>query len=182
MDREKETAPKQQLARTNVCKPQNRGIVDFREAMILQPAGAGKKNMSCPSWQWHRIASRWFSDRTLPVAPLWCDLGIVPNSLGNKTAENPRPTVTVTIARCQIFLSDASAETSESKRTYQSNKPSRAVLSSSLRRAGRERGALFQVLRTASDELEGRYKDSLGTLDCAGRGKCAGRVNSLLNQ
>ena len=31
--------------------------------------------MSCPSWQWHRIGYRWSSVRTLPVAPLWCDLG-----------------------------------------------------------------------------------------------------------
>ena len=27
---------------------------------------------------------RWSSVRTLPAAPLWCDLGFVPNSRGNK--------------------------------------------------------------------------------------------------
>ena len=33
----------------------------------------------CPSWQswwhWHRTGYRWSPVRTLPVAPLWCDLG-----------------------------------------------------------------------------------------------------------
>ena len=29
--------------------------------------------------------------RTLPVAPLWCDLGFVSNSRGNKAAANLRP-------------------------------------------------------------------------------------------
>ena len=49
--------------------------------------------MSChgPSWQWHRTGSRWSSVRTLPVAPLWCDLGFFPNSRGNKPAANLRP-------------------------------------------------------------------------------------------
>ena len=47
--------------------------------------------MSCPSWQWHRTGSRWSPVRTLPVAPLWCDLGFVPNSRGNKAAANLRP-------------------------------------------------------------------------------------------
>ena len=47
--------------------------------------------MSCPSWQWHRAGSRWSPVRTLPVAPLWCDLGFVPNSRGNKAAANLRP-------------------------------------------------------------------------------------------
>ena len=42
-------------------------------------------------WQWHRIGSRWSPVRTLPVAPLWCDLGFVPNSRGNKAAANLRP-------------------------------------------------------------------------------------------
>ena len=32
-----------------------------------------------------------FELRTLPVAPLWCDLGFVPNSRGNKAAANLRP-------------------------------------------------------------------------------------------
>ena len=35
--------------------------------------------MSCPSWQGHRTRSRWSPVRTLPVAPLWCDLGFFPN-------------------------------------------------------------------------------------------------------
>ena len=48
--------------------------------------------MSCPSWQWHRTGSRWSPVRTLPVAaPLWFDLGFVPNSRGNKAAANPHP-------------------------------------------------------------------------------------------
>ena len=45
--------------------------------------------MSCPSW--HRTGSSWSPVRTLPVAPLWCDLGFVPNSSGNKAAANLRP-------------------------------------------------------------------------------------------
>ena len=49
------------------------------------------QGMSCPSWQWHRTGSRWILVRTLPVAPLWCDLGFVPNSRGNKAAANLRP-------------------------------------------------------------------------------------------
>ena len=42
-----------------------------------------------------------FSVRTLPVAPLWCDLGFFPNSRGNKAAANLRPMKTkfVTAAR-----------------------------------------------------------------------------------
>ena len=31
--------------------------------------------MSCPSWQWHRTGYSWSPVRTLPVAPLQCDLG-----------------------------------------------------------------------------------------------------------
>ena len=42
-------------------------------------------------WQWHRTGSSWSPVRTLPVAPLWCDLGFVPNSRGNKAAANLRP-------------------------------------------------------------------------------------------
>ena len=49
--------------------------------------------MSCPSWQWHRTGSRWSPVRTLPVAPLWCDLGFFPNSRGNKAAANLRPRI-----------------------------------------------------------------------------------------
>ena len=47
--------------------------------------------MSCPSWQWHRTGSCWSPVRTLPVAPLWGDLGFVPNSRGNKAAANLLP-------------------------------------------------------------------------------------------
>ena len=47
--------------------------------------------MSCPSWQWHRTGSRWSPVRTLPVAPLWCDLEFVPNSRGNKSCGEPSP-------------------------------------------------------------------------------------------
>ena len=62
------------------------------------------EGMSCPSWQWHRIGSRWSPVRTLPVpvAPLWCDLGFVPNSRGNKAAANLRPT--------SIFFARATSE------------------------------------------------------------------------
>ena len=42
--------------------------------------------------QWHWTGSRWSPVRTLPVAPLWCDLGFVPNSRGNKAAANLRLT------------------------------------------------------------------------------------------
>ena len=38
-----------------------------------------------------RVWSSWSSVWTLPVAPLWCDLGFVPNSRGNKAAANLRP-------------------------------------------------------------------------------------------
>ena len=43
--------------------------------------------MSCPSWQGHRNGSSWFPVQTLLVAPLWCDLGIFPNSRGNKAVQ-----------------------------------------------------------------------------------------------
>ena len=49
-------------------------------------------NLLSSSWQWHRAGSRWSPARTLPVAPLWCDLGFFPNSRGNKAAANLRPT------------------------------------------------------------------------------------------
>ena len=57
--------------------------------------------MFCPSWQWHRTGSRWFPVRTLPVAPLWCDLGFLPNSRGNKAAANLRPNM---VYRCVLHL------------------------------------------------------------------------------
>ena len=59
--------------------------------------------MSCPSWQWHRAGSRWSPVRTLPVAPLWCDLGFVPNSRGNKAAANLRPTNSAKETNCSIW-------------------------------------------------------------------------------
>ena len=40
----------------------------------------------------YRIGSCWSPVQTLPVAPLWCDLGLVPNSCGNKAAANLSPT------------------------------------------------------------------------------------------
>ena len=46
---------------------------------------------SCPSWQWHRAGSSWSPVQTLPVAPLWCDLGFFQNSSGNKAAANLSP-------------------------------------------------------------------------------------------
>ena len=49
--------------------------------------------MSCPSCQWHRTGSSWFPVRTLPVAPLWYDLGFFPNSHGNKAVANLLPIV-----------------------------------------------------------------------------------------
>ena len=33
----------------------------------------------------------WFPVQTLPVAPLWYDLGFVPNSRGNRAVANLRP-------------------------------------------------------------------------------------------
>ena len=37
--------------------------------------------MSCPSWQWHRTGYSLLPVRTLPVAPLWCDLGCSPQTV-----------------------------------------------------------------------------------------------------
>ena len=34
------------------------------------------RGMSCPSRQWHRTGYRRSPVRTLPAAPLWCDLGL----------------------------------------------------------------------------------------------------------
>ena len=47
--------------------------------------------MSCPSWQWNRTGSSWSPVQTLLVMPLWCDLGFVPNSRGNKADANLCP-------------------------------------------------------------------------------------------
>ena len=41
----------------------------------VQVSGQPNTGMSCPSWQWHRTGYRRSPVRTLPVAPLWCDLG-----------------------------------------------------------------------------------------------------------
>ena len=38
--------------------------------------------------QWNRTGSRWSPVRTLPVVPLWCGLGFILNSRGNKAAAN----------------------------------------------------------------------------------------------
>ena len=49
--------------------------------------------MSCPSWQWHRAGYSWSPVRTLPVALLWCNLGLrslLLNSRGNKAVATPR--------------------------------------------------------------------------------------------
>ena len=54
--------------------------------------------MSCPSWQWHRTGSSWSPVRTLPVAPLWCDLGFIQNSCGNKAAANHCPIAALSIS------------------------------------------------------------------------------------
>ena len=69
------------------------------------------KGMSCPSWQWHRTGSSWSPVRTLPVAPLWCDLGFVPNSRGNKAAANLRPKMFVhVIYQIQTFQMQPQAD------------------------------------------------------------------------
>ena len=41
----------------------------------LEVSTALKIGISCPSWQWHGTGCRRSPVRTLPVAPLWCDLG-----------------------------------------------------------------------------------------------------------
>ena len=60
--------------------------------------------MSCPSWQWHRTGSRWSPVRTLPVAPLWCDLGFVQKSRGYKAAANLCP-ICIQRSYVQVFIS-----------------------------------------------------------------------------
>ena len=57
---------------------------------VQVPTHSSSLGMSCPSWQWHRTGSHWSPVRTLPVAPLWCDLGFVQNSRGNKAAADLR--------------------------------------------------------------------------------------------
>ena len=52
--------------------------------------GENTVGISCPSWQWHRTENSWSPVRTLPVVPLWCDLGFVQNSRGNKAAADLR--------------------------------------------------------------------------------------------
>ena len=70
-----------------------------------------QQGMSCPSWQWHRTGSRWSPVRTLSVAPLWCDLGFVPNSRGNKAAANLRPTAPTSDSLAQDCLSGRAGKT-----------------------------------------------------------------------
>ena len=50
----------------------------FDVSIIQPPIAFANIGMSCPSWQWHRIGSRWSPVRSLPVAPLWCDLVFFP--------------------------------------------------------------------------------------------------------
>ena len=52
-------------------------------------------------WQWHRTGSHWSPNRTLPVAPLWCDLRFFPNSRGNKAAANLRPKLVLKIKQLE---------------------------------------------------------------------------------
>ena len=63
-----------------------------------------KYNNSLLSWQWHRTGSSWSPVRTLLVEPLWCDLGFVPNSRGNKAAANLCPRLAVIKINSQLFL------------------------------------------------------------------------------
>ena len=59
------------------------------------------------------LLCRWFPVRTLLVAPLWCDLGLFPNSRGNKAVANLRPKMlsntdviihtTITLMSCYIL-------------------------------------------------------------------------------
>ena len=54
-----------------------------------------------------RIKVYWSPVRTLPVAPLWCDLGIFPNSRSTKAAANlsPPPSINITpVTRKQKVL------------------------------------------------------------------------------
>ena len=50
--------------------------------------------------------------RTLPMAPLWCDLGFFPSSCGNKAAANLRPT------NAGIFFSIAQINLMSCKQEY----------------------------------------------------------------
>ena len=53
--------------------------------------------MSCRRWQWHRTGSSWSPVRTVPVAPVWGDLGFFPKGRGSKATTTtireqcPRP-------------------------------------------------------------------------------------------
>ena len=50
------------------------------------------------------LYSRWSPVRPLPVAPLWCDLGFVPNSRGNIAAENLRPNMNYLIMQLDFDI------------------------------------------------------------------------------
>ena len=63
--------------------------------------------MPLPTWtrdvlSWHRTGSRWSPVRTLPVTPLWCDLGFFPNSRGIKSCGDPPPWQCLTGRQPQI--------------------------------------------------------------------------------
>ena len=47
----------------------------FHFQQIIGRSAKFKIGLSCPSWQWHRTGYLWSPVWTLPVAPLWCDLG-----------------------------------------------------------------------------------------------------------
>ena len=95
----------------SIC--QNKVFIIQRFFVMLQYLG-----MSCPSWQWHRTGSRWSPVRTLPVAPLWCDLGFVPNSRGNKAAANLCP---MFYNKKNILHSTSQPSSVESRSMYTSN-------------------------------------------------------------
>ena len=84
--------------------------------------------VTCYIWQWHRNGSSWSPVRTPPVAPLWCDLGFVPNSLGNKAAAILRPiyaalicyvTEVVCNINCMLYDICANAQMSRELSHYQ---------------------------------------------------------------
>ena len=53
---------------------QSRGAQRLTGRLCHSPGLSNWLGMSCPSWQWHRTGYHWSPVRTLPVAPLWCDL------------------------------------------------------------------------------------------------------------
>ena len=70
--RHQDTGPASALP-VSLCHPGlSVTVVDFKQldSEVLKVPGT-----SCPSWQWHKTGYRWSPARTIPVAPLWCDLG-----------------------------------------------------------------------------------------------------------